>query len=269
MFDLLTTFDYPGGTDTYAAGINDRGDVTGYFNDPTQSFLTRGYVRFANGRFSPRLRNNNANYGDVYPTGINNLRILCGYWPGGDFTHGFVYSNGAFTDVLVGSTNTFVTKINDAGNFCGYTQNPDEGFVSIAGVLTRFTIPGAIYTYATGINNLDQVVGTYVTYEHYYGFRREADGTFIYPIDVPGAATIYLFAINDDGQMVGFVTDDRVQYHAIAFPTPHQFAVYDHPDATIYTDFEGINNQGQICGRYFDGTANHGFIVKVRPAADE
>src|SRR5205814_1567531 len=47
---LVTTFDYPGATTTIPEGINDRGDITGFFTDVNGA--TRGFVRFHSGDFS-------------------------------------------------------------------------------------------------------------------------------------------------------------------------------------------------------------------------
>jgi hypothetical protein len=156
-FDILTTIDYPGADYTFASGINDRGDVTGDTN--YNNVFQRGYVLFANGDWSPLIVNPDANYGVVYSTGINNARTICGSYPASDGSHGFLYSDGTFTDVVVHSSRTVLSKVNDAGNFCGYTVLPDEGFVSIDGVVTVFAVPGASATYAYGINNLNQVTG--------------------------------------------------------------------------------------------------------------
>src|SRR5882724_8097539 len=50
---VITTFDYPGGdvTQTIPEGINDGGDITGIIID--SSGVYRGFVRFADGTFSP------------------------------------------------------------------------------------------------------------------------------------------------------------------------------------------------------------------------
>src|SRR4030095_5190386 len=46
---VITTFDYPGGDviQTVPSGINDHGDITGFYAD--SAGVTRGFVRFANG----------------------------------------------------------------------------------------------------------------------------------------------------------------------------------------------------------------------------
>jgi len=68
---LATQFDYPGIAATMAMGINDTGDVVGYFTDePGTGRGISGFTRYADGTFSPPI---------VYPgafqtvlTGINN-----------------------------------------------------------------------------------------------------------------------------------------------------------------------------------------------------
>src|SRR3954447_18962209 len=49
---LLTVFDAPNAYTTSSSGINDRGDVTGYFEDTSQGLLTRGFVRDRYGAFT-------------------------------------------------------------------------------------------------------------------------------------------------------------------------------------------------------------------------
>lgn len=270
-FGLLTNIDYPGGTDTFALGINDHGNVTGYFNRNHRS--PRGYVLFGNGTFSPPISNPDAYAGITYPRGINNLNTLCGYSTVSPLVeHGFVYSHGIFTDVVVDNLNTYIMKVNDAGNFCGVTSDGlAHAFINIDGVVTSFSVPGSNQTWALGMNNLNQVVGCYTVTGSgaYHGYRRDADATLSYPIDVPNAVNTLLNGINDKGQMVGLSGEVNLAYHGVFFPSPNQSAVYDHPDATDYTNFEDINNNGQICGWYFDGRLDHGFVVKVRPATGE
>jgi hypothetical protein len=67
--------------------------------------------------------------------------------------------------------------------------------------------------------------------------------------------------------MVGQVVDAH-GYHGILFRSPGRFVLYDYPDADL-TDFEGINNMGQICGSYFDGTVHHGFVVRAKRTTGE
>src|SRR4030095_5901133 len=73
-FEILASFDYPGALNTSPSGINENGDIVGYFLN--EAHQTQSFVRFADGTFSDPI---------VYPTAqstylsdINNTRTMCG-----------------------------------------------------------------------------------------------------------------------------------------------------------------------------------------------
>src|SRR5258708_648652 len=83
-------------------------------------------------------------------------------------THGFVLSNGVFTDVDVpGAVYTSVNGINASGELSGiYVDEVGQThgyFRSNKGVVTTLTPPGAIRTQAEFLNAHGQVVGVYRT----------------------------------------------------------------------------------------------------------
>jgi hypothetical protein len=261
-FEVVLTFDYPRVDFTNPNGINDHGDVAGYFVNPARF---GGFVRLSDGQFIGPIMdpNNTQDYTEV--TGINNLDVVCGNYLVGSNYRSFLLSRSTFTEIDIGASDTLVQQVNDAGNFCGFTTVPPEGFVSIGGTVSSIAIPGADYTYMGGINNLNQCVGSYQIGNDEFGFRRDADGTLAYPIQVPGAQFTVPEGINDNGLMVGFVFADGT-YHAVFFNSSHKHAIYDYPGAS-YTVFKGINNRGLICGTYYDGSATRGLIVRARLAA--
>ena len=110
-------------------------------------------------------------------------------------------------DVVTGWANTFVTGVNDAANFCGYTETESghsRAFVSIDGTVTTFSAPRTSGTRAEGINNRNRVVGW--TVDHLgngNGFRRDADGTFNWPLRAEGLINGFIFGLDDKGRMVG------------------------------------------------------------------
>jgi len=227
-----------------------------------------GFVRFRNGSFSGPVIDPDENVA-TYITGRNNTGITTGYYetvnPFG--YKGFIYSGGTFTTVELDPPYTYVEEVNDGGNYCGTTT--ESAFVSIGGTVTNFSVPGADGTGAEGINNLDQVAGSYSIGNVTYGYRRDADGTLDYPIAVPGVVFTGLRAINDQGWIVGNVSSPTSGTHGVLFRSPDQYVLYDYPGAGV-TAFEGINNHGLICGDYFDDRGRvHGFIVRVRLAASE
>src|SRR5712692_10602561 len=68
------------------------------------------------------------------------------------------------------------------------------------GATTFFAVPNATGTFAAGINNAGQVVGTYVLDGQGHGFLRDSDGSLTY-IDFPDAVSTAANGINDSGQI--------------------------------------------------------------------
>jgi hypothetical protein len=273
-FDILLTFDYPGGLGTSPWGLNDAGDIVGGYTN--NEFFSNGFIRFHNGNFSAPIIEPNDNMHSTVLEGINNLGNSCGTYGKGNpdsHFHGFLLSGvGTFTDFdIEGVTDTTIHGINDAGNFCGSFEDgvhPSAGWVSLDGSIEAFSI--ANDTFANGINNLNQVVGSYVgAQRHSHSFVRDADGTFHYPINARGGNSTILFGINDKGQMVGFTNDDVGALHAVFFSSLRESTTFDYPGA-VDTGFIGINGGGLISGFYTDAFGfSHAFIVRVRPAPGE
>ena len=271
-FEILTTFDYPGANAyTTATGINERGDVAGTYLD--QSSIYRGFVRFADGRLSDPIIEPDGD-STTFAEGINSSRTVCGGFSASGENKGYFLSGSTFTEFDLGTSFTDVRDLNDLGNFCGDTISPGQGwqgFVTIGGTLSTISLGDGSTPSAAGINNLDQVVGSYSQGGRIFGYRRDADGTLSYPIVVAGALSTQLHGVNDSGVMVGYVSIEG-KISAALFQSPGQYTLYDYPGATE-TYFYDINNRGLICGTYYHtGTgkvAHHGFIARVRPATRE
>ncbi len=105
--------------------------------------------------------------------------------------------------------NTNVADINDRSQIVGYVDEDDSathGFLRSNGEVTFFDVPGAFQTWASGINNKGQIVGSYTVrtgtlISQPRGFLLDrGQFTTILP---PGASVSNLFGINDVGQIVG------------------------------------------------------------------
>ncbi len=266
--EVVAIFEYPNSQATYPQKINDAGDIAGYFYDELGA--RHGFVRFADGHFSEPITEPNDNLDYTIASGINNSGVLCGFYETQpDFgIHSFFLSDSTFTEFNVdGALNTWVFGMNDVGNFCGYidaSTGGSSGFVNINGNTTFFSAAGAPITFVFGMNNLNQCVGSATMGNFPRAFFRDADGTLLYPINVPGAQGTVFTGVNDRKWIVGkYLRTGSRFFHALLFQKQARFATFDYPgaDETIFT---GINGSGLICGHYSNGSGNSGVGILAR-----
>ena len=119
-------------------------------------------------------------------------------------------------------------------------------------------MPGVVFqTFAYGLNDKGQVVGSFQNSTGFHGFLDTA-GSFT-QIDPPGGVDITATGINSAGQIVGsFFTDGTGQHGFI--DTGGSFTQIDVPGGSD-TDAEGINDRGQIVGTFANSTGTHGFLA--------
>ena len=165
----FTTISVPGATGTSAAnGINDAGEIVGTYaagEGGAQGFVDNGGV-FTTISVPGALA--------TFANGINDAGQIVGNQRVGDMFQGFVDSGGTFTTISIpGALATVANGVNDAGQIVGTygieviedgkTQGfKTQGFVNNGGVFTTISVPGATFTYATGINDAGQIVGAYI-----------------------------------------------------------------------------------------------------------
>jgi hypothetical protein len=270
-FEIIATYDYPGAAGyIISSGINDKGDIAGYFFDAAGDL--RGFVRFHKGRFSaPIIAPNDT--GVTYATDINNTPTVCGesYNSVHNAYHGYLLTNQAFTSFdIEGARSTTVAGINVNGDFVG-GFGPDaettEAYIDIDGEITSFSIPGASsFTTGTAISGSGMVVGNYILTadSSLHGFFRNATGDLNYPVDFPGSILTSLRGINDRGLVVGGYEDADSVMHGFVLKPPATFLSFSYPGAT-FTTLGGVNNRGFVCGDYDDLNGfRHGFIGRIR-----
>ena len=173
-----------------------------------------------------------------------------------------------------GATNTEAIGLNNlgtsVGDYCDATGNLCHGFKrSAKGVFTSSDAPSTFgSTTAFGINTTGVIVGQFF-FAGRHCFVLDANG--FTQIDVPGVITsdglgTGCRGINDQGQIVGItVTKDPTTgaRHRHGFLlSGGVFTSFDAPVAgTTQTVMRGINNAGQIAGRYVVNGVNHGFLL--------
>jgi hypothetical protein len=150
----FTTFEV--GTYTFPGGINNHGDITGYFGSTEGNetgFLLEDHTKKT---FSvPGYPFETA------PAALNNCNQITGYYNFSGF-NGFLRNpDGSFEFFDFSGFG-----INEAGIIVGMGAGPNDsaiGGVRIGETSYTYEYPGALDTYLYGINNHDEVVGFYDT----------------------------------------------------------------------------------------------------------
>jgi uncharacterized membrane protein len=205
---IYRAFNVPGALDTEPSGINDTGQIVGAY-EGTDS-LTHGFLRTAAGYTT-------IDYPGALvtvPFKITTTGQIVGSFQYDDGTgdyHGFSYDDGLFTLIdFPDSTSTEVYGINKHGQIVGSYAPAGAsdivGFVDNANVFSAINVPGTADPNLTGINSQGMVVG--------FGQFPKTEGFFflqgsfvrvLYPL----SESTLLFAVNDEGQMVGTYTRDQ------------------------------------------------------------
>ena len=271
---VLATFDYPGSMATVPTGMNDHGDLAGWYI--ASDGLQRGFVRYRNGSFSPPLVPPFGVGSNTAADNINNSETICGFFSSPDDTifHGYFLVGDTFTQFdIEAALSTFVVALNNAGGFAGsFDIDPDTtlAFVASGGVIDSFRIPGASFTGASSLTGSGATIGNYrigtETVNH--GFFRDRSGNLTFPIDFPGplgpTGTV-LRGVNDRGWIVGTYYGLNSKERGFFFRKANGFFAFDYPGA-LATSLSGISNTDLICGSFIDSLllSRRGFIGRLR-----
>ena len=260
----FTSFDIPGATSYFVAGINDEGLVAGSWSAADGSEI--GFIRAPDGRISTPIVHPDDNTRTTVLRAVNDEGVIAGFY-GANVSNGFLLTEGKFRTVdFPGAVATALRGINNLGDVSGTYSvvdlNADEfGFIiPCRGPAISFKLPDPTGTgiVVGGINDLRQLVGYYTdATSTLVGFLRQPSGQFVSVI-VPGALSTQVYGINDCGIVVG-VYGDGSTAHGF-YGRPGNLHSFDLPGAAA-TFAQGINNEGRIVGRYAtaDGVP-HAFV---------
>jgi probable HAF family extracellular repeat protein len=215
----FTTINFPGANYTVATGINNAGEVVGYYAD---GFTKVHGFTYDNGTFTTIDSPNGLG---TWISGINSKGQIVGYYSDAlSVFHGLVYDHGTFTTLddpdagVLGSTRLF--GINDAGQIVGQASSPingAQGFVYGDGQFSMLVdASNGISPTPAAINSSGEIAGTAVVNGLSYGFVY-TDGTFFYFQDPAFTVTtvcrevcltepipIQVSGMNNAGEIVGF-----------------------------------------------------------------
>ncbi|MGD0609093.1 MAG: hypothetical protein ABSA53_36630 [Streptosporangiaceae bacterium] len=264
-------------------GINDRGQIAGYFGSGAQGHPNKGYTIPP---FSSHYFTNENFPGSVQTqvTGLNNRGVTVGFWSSMNNANlvndnfGFVDVNGHFRDAdfPTGSPATppvdqllgvndhdvavgFYTDANGTNH--GYEYNiGDRRFSSV----TDPHLPGASLT-AAAINDNGDVAGVYTNAAGTTdGFLKTHHGQFI-DLAAPGASSTMALGVNSRDEVVGTYTvgsGSTAVMHGFTWTPQHGFRTIDDPQGMGTTTINGVNDRGQLVGFYVDSVGNtDGFVA--------
>jgi probable HAF family extracellular repeat protein len=248
-----TTFDFPGAgsNGTVATGINDAGDVVGYYYDSyvyPHGFLwangSMNTVDFPQSKFMTSL------------FGINNCGTIVGQIfdnNGATTLQSFVLAGGKYTLVnYPGSVSTQALGINDHGMLAGTYQigEGDHGFLWYQGQFTTISGFEQHNAYVSGLNDLGDVVGYY--YEgprsdrNTVGFAHIKKTNELLTLSFPGALNTAATAINNLAQIVGYYrVSNKSNEGAFLYYYGVYMAIGPFADGAAAW---GINDAGVIAG---------------------
>ena len=302
----IVTFDAPGaGTGNNASGIvsvptgiNNRGDIVGYYLDSGAPFAgTHGFVRWANGTFTT-FDDPSANSSPVstVPNAISDTGVIVGSYSDTVTSHGFLRErDGSFITIDgPGTVQTSCLDINIEGEAVCQSQFAVPAGSFSVGVLrysngktVTYNAPGAAPPFGTSVGCWDSC-GGYVgnpalniegDVTGYYsdasgalhGYARYANGSFTEFMAAGDATFTVPASINGLGTVAG-------SYFSPSFPFPIvaetfvRFAngtvvLFNAPEAgQLGTEPFAINSLNEFTGLWFDANfVGHGFIAVAVP----
>jgi len=289
-----------GGSQSYAYGINNAGQVVGYsFPTGELNGLARAFV-YTDGVMTDL----GAPVGtESFAYAIDEAGLVVGRAEG----QAVMYSGGTISSLGTppGSASPYgcAYAINNSGQIVGWAQVAwAHGFICSSGQVSDLgTLPGALYSYAYGINDSGQVVGMAASVGHSYPHAVLFAGGAVSDLGtLPGGTNSSATAINALGQIVGWsFADGGTDPHAFLLTNGQMLdlglgsalAINDNGDtvgsgAFFYSagvrsdlnalidptlgwtlqDATGINDKGQIVGYGLSPAGEtHAFLLTPIP----
>ncbi len=213
---------FPGSVQTQVTGLNNRGVTVGFWSSMNTASMNNNNFGWVNvdGRFRTAdfPTNDPADPPMDQLLGVNDSNLAVGFWvDGSGNNHGYEYNINTNTyrsvvDPQDTSASLQATAINDRDDIAGNIGS--DGFLlTHGGEFITLSAPDASSTMALGVNDYDEVVGTYTVGSGssavMHGFTWTPQHGFTTVDDPQGIGTTTINGVNDRGQLVGFYTTDN------------------------------------------------------------
>jgi len=256
------------GTNSYAQGINNQGQVVGYWEtvDGAHAFLYQSGIATDLGSLG--AENN-------YALSINNVGQIVGFSKTSSGTTAFLYQNGGMTNLNgLSDLDSYAFGINDNGQIVGYvdTPNGDQAFIYNDGNTIGLGTLGGTNSIAFGINNILQVVGSSLTANnittHAFLWQNGIinDLNQFQPND-SGWNLIDAHGINDFGNIVGWGLINN-QERAFLFSNSGFATDLGVLLGGTNSYALGLNNSNQVVGASSTANGNHAVVWQNKTVND-
>jgi uncharacterized membrane protein len=252
-------FNVPGGIDTNAGGINNKGVLVGQYTD--KNLVLHGFILAGK-----KLTTLDDPKGTSGTTGASNLALDGPIAVVGTYTSatsgssvGYLYKGGKFTDVPgpKGALASLANAINDAGNIVGaYVDSAgiQHGFVLKGKKYTTLDPPGGTAPQGTGINKKGNIV---ISWTDSAGVLESSlyNGKTFKTINVPGAAQSFATDINTAGDVTYEWFDSSGNSHGALLHAGKYFK-FDYPKSA-FTFAGAVNDHSTIVGGWRTTSSGH------------
>jgi uncharacterized membrane protein len=210
----FTAENFPKSVQTQVVGINNAGTTVGFFVDANDANI--GFVRVRNTFVAVANPATGAKPAFNQLLGVNNKGVAAGFYnDAAGASHGYLYwiQKRAFTAVTlpVAADSVVASGINDRGDVSGFytVGKVTKGFVIRDHHFTSLSFGAQSNTQALGVNNADQVVGSFLDAAgKMHGFVWHAGA--VKQVDNPhGTGGTLVNGINNRHQIVGFYVDAK------------------------------------------------------------
>jgi hypothetical protein len=257
-------------------GINNRGQISGYFGSGAQNHPNKGYLLELTRRGLRYLNENVPGAVQTQVTGLNDTGVTVGFWSGqntasqandnfGFYTwrgrsHTVDYPAGKMAKPPVNQ----LLGVNDGDIAVGFytdAKGNNHGYIySIARHRFRMIkITGATSVTATAISNNGTLAGFFTNragvtksfVRHWFGHKQV--------LAYPGATATQAFGVNDFGEVVGtYMTGsgDNAKSFGFTWTRRGGFMSVSDPKGMGTTTINGVNDAGDLVGFYTDAAGN-------------